>query len=185
MKKLMLMTSAATIGASFANSGKNAKSAEGGTPAANGAPTTETPAADAKAERVEPVITAVRALALPASAKSGRGRGSVSKYPFDSLTAPSKNEAGEDVFASFGVANKTAKQLGSIVTNQNKKFREPKKDANGATVFKMQTLTAADGATTQVPTQEPEMVQSRKFQVFDVDPATDEDGASARVFRIL
>lgn len=63
------------------------------------------------ADKKPPVITGTHKIAIPDRPVR---RGNPSLYPFDTLT-----EAG----MAFGVKDKTAKQLGSIVSNANKKYR--------------------------------------------------------------
>lgn len=101
-------------------------------------------------------------------ANSGRG-----VYDFDSL----------EVGQSFGVTNKTAKQIASAVSAANKRFRTNKLDANGAVIYKTQEVKHADGTVTKQPTLDPETVPGRVFVSADVDPATDPDGATVRVWR--
>lgn len=133
-------------------------------------------AAKTAAPRVAPIIAAIRAdIAIPAAKSINRG--SKSPFPFDAL----------EVGQSFGVGNKTAKQMSSIVSNQNraKGNQTPRKDATGAIVMKMRDLTDAGGAVIgKVPTSEPETDWIKEFRAFDVDAKTDPDNASVRVFRI-
>lgn len=147
---------------------------------ANAATPAAAPAAAAK--RVDPAITGVFALAVP-EGKTNSNRGSKSPYPFDTI------EAGQ----AFGVKNKTAKQLSSIVSNQNRKDsnHRPVKDAAGNIVYKMNEMTAPDGTVTKVPTKEPETEQIKAFQAFDVDDelkkqikGTPLEGSTVLVFRV-
>lgn len=127
------------------------------------------------APRVDPVLTTITA-AVPMPSRTSK-RGSASVYPFDALTA---------VGMSFGVKNKTAAQMSSIVSNANRKALIKKTDATGAVIFKTQELTAGDGTKTIVPTNEPEMIASKHFFAVDIDPKAkpaDPDGATVRVFR--
>lgn len=132
-------------------------------------------------KRVAPTITAVFALPVP-EGKTTSNRGSKSPYPFDTI----------EVGHAFGVKNKTAKQLSSIVSNQNRKDsnHRPVKDGNGNIVYKMNDLTAPDGTVTKVPTKEPEMEQIKQFVAYDVDAdlkakikGTPLEGSSVLVFR--
>lgn len=77
-------------------------------------------------------------------------------YDFNSLTA---------VGASFGIKNKTSAQIGAIVSKENKRNKSEVID----------------------PTNPEKKVVtfSKKFEVFDVDPKTDPDGAKCRVFRTI
>lgn len=138
-------------------------------------------AGTAASKRTEPQLTAVFALAVPAG-KTTSNRGSKSPYPFDTI------EPGQ----AFGVKNKTAKQLSSIVSNQNRKDsnHRPVKDAAGNIVYKMNDLTAPDGSVTKVPTKEPETEQIKAFVAYDVDDdlkkqikGTPLEGSSVLVFR--
>lgn len=130
--------------------------------------------ASAGVARIEPILTAV-STDVPMPVRASK-RGSKSNYDFDTLTA---------VGASFGVLNKTAANLYSIVLNANKKAMQPKRDDKGAIVFKTSKLTGADGSVTDVPTNDPEMVATKRFFAVDVDPKKDPGKASVRVFREL
>jgi hypothetical protein len=166
MKTALLTSSAALAVRAFANAPK----------------TTEAPAAaGAASKRTEPQLTAVFKLAVPAG-KTTSNRGSKSPYPFDTI------EVGE----AFGVKNKTAKQLSSIVSNQNRKDanHRPVKDAAGNIVYKTNDITAPDGSVTKVPTKEPETEQIKAFVAYDVDAdlkaqikGTPLEGSSVLVFR--
>lgn len=140
-------------------------------------PKTETAAAtdENKEKRVyESAQIAPISAAVPVPENIGRrGAGASGLYPFDAL----------EVGQSFGVINKTAKQIASAVSAANKRFRVNKTDANGATVFKTQDVKQADGTVIKQPTLDPETVPGRVFVSADVDPATDPDGATARVWR--
>lgn len=144
---------------------------------ANAAPAKSNPPAAPKAEKaatVVPVLTAARA-DVPMPTRVNR-RGTRSVYDFDSLVSAGM---------SFGVKNKTAASLGTVIANHNKKHRVEKRDENGSIVFKTTSMKAADGSTTVVPTTEPETIQTKHFFAVDVDPKNDPDGATCRVFRDL
>lgn len=132
------------------------------------------PKADAKKNppRVAPVLTIV-SNAVPMPERSSN-RGSKTSYPFEALTA---------VGMSFGVVNKSAANLASIISNQNRKAGEVKKDATGAVIYKTQPMTAPDGTVTHVPTGEPERNEPKHFFAVDCDPKKDPDKANVRVFR--
>lgn len=118
-------------------------------------------------------LTGVRAdIPMPANL-GARGRGQRSQYPFDAL----------EVFGSFGVKNKTAKQMASTVSAANRRFMTDAIDEAGNKIFKTQTLKQADGSEITVPTMEVEQVPGRVFICGDVDPATDPNGASVRIWR--
>lgn len=111
-------------------------------------------------------------IAIPAGA--GRStRGSRSLYPFDDL----------EVLGSFGVLNKTAKQMASTVSGANKRHMVDAIDAAGNKIFKTQDVKQPDGTIVKQPTLETEKVPGRVFVVMDVDPATDPDNATCRVWR--
>jgi len=126
-------------------------------------------------DRVAPVLTAISAN-IPMPDRSNSKRGSTTSYPFASL----------EVGQSFGVKNKTQKQLSSIVSNQNRKPGPPMVDANGQPVFVMQEVRDANNVVTgHIPTKERATDDSKKKKFFalDVDAKTDPDGASVRVWR--
>ena len=122
-------------------------------------------------KRIAPEITTITGdVEMP---KKVNKRGSKSPYPFDNL----------EVGQSFGVTNKTAAGMASIISNQNRKYRAQKTDGRGNTVFETKDLKGADGTVTQVPTDKPVMVVGKHFFASDCDPKKDPDGASVRVFR--
>lgn len=131
---------------------------------------TTTTAAPAAAVAL-PTVAAPRAdVPLPVKTNN-RGRASI--YDFDSLT----------VGQSIGVVGKTAKELYPTVNNANRRFKEAKV-VDGATVFKTEEVTdPSTGIKSRKVSDKPEMVATRKFIVADVDPATDPDNATARIFR--
>jgi hypothetical protein len=122
--------------------------------------------------RVAPVITTVSSV-VPMPDRNAN-RGSKTSYPFEALTAAGM---------SFGVKNKTQKQLASIISNQNRKPGPTKRNPDGSIVYKTQDMTAPDGTVTKIPTTEPETLPGKQFFAVDCDPKTDPDGASVRVFR--
>lgn len=86
-----------------------------------------------------------------------RKRGGISShYKFDSLS---------EVGASFGIKNKTAVQINAIVSRENRRH--------------MTETTDPTNPSKKVKTY------SKKYNVFDVDPKTDPDGAKCRVFRTI
>lgn len=103
--------------------------------------------------RIAPELSTVRTdIAVPQ-----RKRGGMSgHYDFASLTT---------VGASFGIKNKTATQISSIVSKENRRHMSESVD----------------------PTNPEKKVKTyaKKFDVFDVDPKTDPDGAKCRVFRTI
>lgn len=101
--------------------------------------------------RIAPELTTVRAdIPMPAKKRGGI----TGHYNFDSL---------ETLGASFGVKNKTAAQISSIVSKENRRYLSETIDP----------LNPAKKVKTY----------SKKFEVFDVDASTDPDGAKCRVFR--
>lgn len=171
MKKTLIASTAVLSARAFASNPK----------AATGAATAAPAAAPKTGKREEPAIAGVIKLAVP-EGKSNSNRGSKSPYPFDTI------EAGE----CFGVKNKTAKQLSSIVSNQNRKEsnHRPVKDAAGNIVYKTTEIKDGAGNVTLVPTKEPETEQIKAFVAYDVDAdlaakikGTALEGCSVLVFR--
>ena len=103
--------------------------------------------------RVAPELTAV-STSVPMPQK--RRGGMSSHYNFDSLTT---------VGASFGIKNKSASQISSIVSKENRRHMSETVD----------------------PTNPAKKVKTfaKKFDVFDVDSKNDPDGAKCRVFRTI
>jgi len=132
-----------------------------------------------KAARVEPSLTGVFKIDMP---ERKNRRGSTSIYSFDSLT---------EVGMAFGVKNKDAASLSSVVSNANKKARIDETDANGNVVYETKTLTGGDGTKTDVPdTTKPRKIATKEFFAVDVDAAmkkkiagTPLEGSKALVFR--
>lgn len=133
----------------------------------------------AAAARIAPVIAGTMKLEMPTRTSN---RGSSTAYPFGDL----------EVGAAFGVKNKNAKQMASIVSNQNRKAenKRPKVDEAGNKIFKTQELTGADGTVTRVPTGEAEMEQIKNFFAIDVTKeyaeklkGTPLEGSTVLVFR--
>jgi hypothetical protein len=119
-----------------------------------------------------PEITTVSsAVTMPVKVSN---RGSATAYPFAALTT---------VGMSFGIKNRSRKNMTSIVSNANRKALVPANNADGSPKFKTKELTGGDGTKTVVPTDEREMVASAHYVAVDVDAKTDPDGASVRVFR--
>ncbi len=193
MRKLALISSASMLAASypvaFANSappaaGKSAPPAPAGAAPADAADAPKTdapPAADAKpakADKAPLVIGEVENdIPIPTNAP-GRGRASKSPFDFDSLTS---------VGMSRHIANRTAKSLSSIISNQNRKATsyEIVKDAEGKPVMKQgEPIKDGNGGIVGYqPTTEPKRVRVKHFKAFDVD-AKDPKGAGVRIFRI-
>lgn len=140
----------------------------------NAAAATETAAAvtaEASKPRINPVLTGISdAVPIPVAKNN---RGSKGAYPFDALS----------IGQSFGVGNRNAKQMASIVSNANKRFLVDKTDENGQVVYKTTKATDGNGGFINVPTKETEKVATRRFIVLNVDPATDPDEATVRIWR--
>jgi hypothetical protein len=130
----------------------------------------------APGDRVAPVLTEIRNRdAVPMPTVQNK-RGSTTSYPFDKL----------EVGQSFGVNNKTVKQLSSIISNQNRKPGPPKRDATGAIVYKMIEVRDANGVVTgHMASKEAETDDDKKKHFFaaEVDPKTDPDKVKVRVWR--
>lgn len=149
--------------------------------AAGGHANAAAPAATApKAPRVEPVIAGAGGVKIEMPERRSN-RGSVSLYPFDSLA----------VGTAFGVKNKKAADMSSIISNQNRKHLVPKKDEAGNAMFETKTLAGSDGSVTNVPdTTKPITEPSKRFYAVDVNPdlkakikGTELEGSSVLVFR--
>lgn len=100
-------------------------------------------------------------------------RGGRSQYPFDSL----------EVGQSFGVKNKSLAQMNSTISTANKRHRTERLDDDGNIIYKTQDVKQADGSVVKQPTLDPEMIAGRVFAGADVDPKTDPEGASVRIWR--
>lgn len=121
-----------------------------------------------------PIVTSIRTnIPMPEIKRAG-GRGTRSVYPFDKLNA---------VGQSFGVKDKAAKQLASIVSNQNKRNAIVVKDEAGNPVKRVVEIDDGNGGKRKQEVDAFETKPGKTFKAFDVDPATDPDGASVRVFR--
>lgn len=180
MRKMHNVLSAATVLAAMPAAFANAAPKASDTPN-TGAPAGNTTGAKAVTKRTEPEITAIAAIPLPVNVKAARG--SKSPYPFDTL----------EVGKAFGIKNKTAKQLSSIVSNQNRKDSNHRqvKDSNGNVVYKMTEMKDQNGNVTKVPTNEAETEQIKEFRAYDVNEeiaksikGTPLEGSSVIVYRV-
>lgn len=153
--------------------------ASGGAPKSTATPPIpagSTPVAAApKTAKAPVVITPIRAdLTMPTKTSN---RGSKSKYDFDGL----------QVGQSIGVIGRDAASLQSTVSsqNRNKKYQMAKRDSStGAPLFNKMKTRGADGVETEVDNpNSPVMESTRHFFVVDVDPASDPDKATARIWR--
>ena len=121
----------------------------------------------AAAEPAANTITAVRSDIKPPEKVRKAGRGGSSPYEFDKL----------EIGQSFGVVGKTKKQISSTVFGANKRASEVVNGADGKPEMVMRKK--RDGTNEMVEKRKP----LKKFEAFDVDPKTDPDKASVRVFR--
>jgi len=132
--------------------------------------------------RIEPQLTAVvSGIAMP---KRESKRGSTSIFPFDTLT---------NVGDAFGVKNRDAKSLSSIISNANRKGMVNKTDDAGNVIYKTIEMKNAEGVVVgRSPTTEPEKVAGKRFAAFDVAKngdlfkaikGTELDGSTVLVFR--
>lgn len=103
--------------------------------------------------RIAPELATVRSdIAIPLKRRGGMA----GHYNFDSLVV---------VGASFGIKNKTASQLSSIVSKENRRHVSEMADP--------------------LNPEKKVKTYAKKFDVFDVDSSTDPDGAKCRVFRTI
>lgn len=127
----------------------------------------------ATVKRIAPAIVGVSsAVTMPTRANN---RGSKSLYNFDCL----------EVGQSLVVTNKTAKQLASVITNANKRYLAPKKDAEGNIVYKTAKASDGNGGFAEVKTSEAVMIANKRFFAVDCDPTKDPEAALVRIFREL
>lgn len=104
--------------------------------------------------------------------KSGRS-GGPSPYKFEDLAAPTTNEQGETIHASFGVVGKTKKSMNSTVHAANKRHRTYLKNADGSPQMTTKKVKGQN-----VPVQA--FTQDRQFEAFDVK---EDGGVTVRIFR--
>lgn len=127
------------------------------------------------ADRVVPELTAIRTdIAIPEVVTRAAKRGAKSVYPFDELP----------IGGSFGIKNKTLKQVNSVVSSVNRKHLTPKLDASGNIVTRPVTARTRDGVTVTTPGTKPVMVATKRFIAAEVNPKTDPEKASVRVWRV-
>lgn len=127
----------------------------------------------AKKPRVAPQVLAIsNAVAMPTSRSSARG--SKSLYDFDSL----------QVGQSIPVKNKTAHDLSSVVSAQNrKKSNYAQKMENGVPVFVVVPVKDATGVVVgHNTTSTPVMEQIKVFFAHDCEK-DDPEGATVRIWR--
>lgn len=158
---------------------------------ANAPKTTAVPAAASASKRRErtdvKVFGAAAAMALPSNVSPSR-RGGRSKYKFDELVAPVPNpeKPGEFLYASFGLTGMDKKGFNSTLFTANNKYKKQiaKIGEDGQPVTKQVEIKDASGAVVGHKA-EPEMIDvtEREFIAVDVDPKTDPENATLRVFR--
>jgi hypothetical protein len=165
MRRFALLTTAATLPFAFDTGA-----------AAPAAATDNKPAKP----RVEPLLTeAFAGVEMPVKPNK---RGSASIFPFETLTA---------VGMAFGIKNRNAKSLSSIISNANRKAMVNKTDDAGNVVYKTTEMKDANGTVVgRSPTTEPEKVDGVKYEAFDVDAdlkkkikGTPLEGSTVLVFR--
>lgn len=172
MKKTAFIstTALATLSAvAFANDPAAAVSAKGKA----GAPRAE--------DRVAPVFGEVRNdIAIPVSAK--RGQKSELAAKLEALAGPVDGK-----YASIGLANKTKKQISSTISkvnNAESNLRQ-KFGADGVPVTKAgEPIKDAAGVFVSNGPAVPVMEKIKEFEAHDVNPKTDPDKATVRIFRI-
>lgn len=180
MNRKFALLSAASIVA-FANA----------TPKPSASPAPAAPVAEAgskRRERADVAVLGVSAapMALPQSVLNSR-RGKGSKYKFDDLAAPVPNpdKPGEFLYHSFGLTGMDKKGFNSTLFSANQRFKKqtPKIGADGQP--EMQDIKDAAGAVIG-KSDKPVMidVQEREFVAHEVDPKSDPDKATLRVYRI-
>lgn len=168
MTRIMRLSLASMILASSAVAFAAADKGAGANGTAGLPGSTEAPAVPAVAGAVLAVRKAGTFKAPVKTSKSGRGGGK-SPYPFDQL------EVGD----SFGVVGKSKKNFNSIVYGANQRYMEPVFEADGTTP----KMVSKTDRKTKIVSQVQAMKPTRIFEAFDVDPKTDEDGASVRILR--
>jgi hypothetical protein len=148
IRKFSLLT-ASTL-ANMPTAFASAPPAPGQAPAA-AAPTASKP-------RVDPQLTSVfSGIKMPERTNK---RGSTSIFPFDTLA---------NVGDAFGIKNRDAKSLSSIISNANRKAMVNKTDAAGNVVYKTTEIKDANGVVIgQQASTEPEKVAGKRFAAFDV-----------------
>lgn len=160
----------------------------GDTPVVPPAPAGDIPAATPAAASDFEVFGITSDIPVPAN-RPKPGRGGQSVYPFEKL----------EINQSFGIKGKSSKLIASTVSSANKRNMEdvmqaatnadgtPKLDATTGLqvtepVMVSQTTKNKDGTTStaMVKKQRP----TKLFVAYPVDPKTDKQGASVRVFRV-
>jgi hypothetical protein len=126
-----------------------------------------TPPAPPAAATKEPEVKVLGIRTDIARPEGARKSGAKSKYDFDAL----------EVGQSFGVIGKTAKSFNSIIYAAEQRLGEKVKNPDGTE--KMRVKKNKDGSTELVN----EINKVREFTAYDVDPKTDPEGATVRVFR--
>ena len=116
-------------------------------------------------------VTTVRSdVAIP---EQTNNRGTKPIYPFNDL------KKGE----SFGIKGKTAASIASVVSGYNRQSLGDKIGEDGKPVFKTKKIKQSDGSVKEITTDKVEQERKKHFFAQDVDPKTDPDAATVRVFR--
>lgn len=142
---------------------------DGSTPTPVETPATPTPVPAPAA--TAPIITAIRSdIVMPT--KKAFQRGGQKTYPFDELA----------VGQSFGLIGKTAKGIASTVSSANKRNEIQAKNEDGTLKVTVTERKDATGVVVGHDTT-PVMIKGKTFSACNVDPTTDPDKATCRVFR--
>lgn len=138
--------------------------------AAGAVKTATTPATAAKPKR-EPIkmTDIVSNIPIPENVKGARG--SKSQYKFADLT---------EVGMSFGVIGRTAHQMSSVISNQNKKLSTTQ-DTNPDGSLKYDILRDGNGAPVGPDTNKPIFKKGPQYVCADV--SNEKGGVTARVWR--
>ena len=159
MKNILAMTAATA----FANAAPAANKSKAGAPKAE--------------DRVAPEFTTVRTdIKPPVTARRG------AKSP-----VVEKMHALEVVGASFGLTNKTKRQISATVSKENNRDtnQRPKLDAEGNQITKPgEPVKDANGTVVAQGTPVGVTERVKEWEAHDVDPKTDPDKATVRVFRV-
>lgn len=132
-------------------------------------------------DRVAPSFGEVRAdIAIPVSAK--RGAKSEIAAKLEALAAPVDGK-----YSSIGLTNKTKKQISSQLSKINNADANQRQQigVDGNPVFKAgEPIKDANGVVVSHGPSTPVMEKVKEFEAHDVDPKTDPDKATVRIFRI-
>jgi len=185
MKLSSLMLGASIIamsGIAFAAKDKGGSGSAPPPPPAGEQPPAPPAGDNAEAAAPEFVIASAATVPMPTPKRSG-ARARQTTYPFDKLTIAEGAQFGD----SFGIKDpkKTAKKMASTVNAAGHRYDVAVKDANGNPVLNEGAeIKDANGNVTGRAPGKPKMQMTRKFAVYDVDPAKDPIGANVRVWRV-